>query len=128
MYTLAYAHFAKYENIPNPGDLDPSELPGGALILAMQADNYGDTIKWKAGSDGRIKDMRVLNAGKYKPTIRNLSIEKHWAPIFKAVTCILNSTRKKKKAHSKSPLSHTSLEMLIDETPEYILVSDDSED
>ena len=169
MYTLrlAYAHFAKYKEIPNPGDLDPSELPGGALILATQAvsshlnwhsikaytyfypfqvehafkfwktgefvedktshfsaDNYGDTIKWKAGPDGRIKDMRVLNAGKYKPTIRNLSIEKHWVPIFNAVTRILNSTRKKKKACSKSASSYASSEMLIDETPEYILVSD----
>ena len=37
MYTLAHAHFAEYEDIPDPSDLLPSELPGGALILAMQA-------------------------------------------------------------------------------------------
>lgn len=37
MYTLAHAHFAEYEDIPDPSDLNPSELPGGALILAMQA-------------------------------------------------------------------------------------------
>jgi hypothetical protein len=37
MYTLAHAHFAEYEDIPNPSDLNPSELPRGALILAMQA-------------------------------------------------------------------------------------------
>jgi hypothetical protein len=95
MYTLAHAHFAEYEDIPDPSDLLPSELPGGALILAMQAvslalhvtsqdfayfiffsfqvehafkfwktgefiedktshfsaDNYGDTVKRKAGPD-----------------------------------------------------------------------------
>ena len=40
MYTLAHAHFAEYEDIPDPSDLDPSELPGGALILAMQAVSF----------------------------------------------------------------------------------------
>jgi hypothetical protein len=40
MYTLAHGHFAEYEDIPNASDLDPSELPGGALILAMQAVSF----------------------------------------------------------------------------------------
>jgi hypothetical protein len=40
MYTLAYAHFVEYEDIPVPYDLDLSELPGGALILAMQAVSF----------------------------------------------------------------------------------------
>jgi hypothetical protein len=38
--SLAHAHFAEYEDIPDPSDLDPSELPGGALILAMQAVSF----------------------------------------------------------------------------------------
>ena len=165
MYTLAHAHFAEYEDIPDPSDLHASELPGGALILAMQAvsftlrltcqqlakfysffsqvehafkfwksgefvedksshfsaDNYGDTVKRKVGPDGRIKDMRVLNAGRYKPTIRSLSVVKHWVPIFNNVAHILTSTRKK-KARSKSASSRASSEIFIDETPEYILV------
>jgi hypothetical protein len=144
-------------------------LPGGALILAMQAvslalhvtsqdfayfiffsfqvehafkfwktgefiedktshfsaDNYGDTVKRKAGPDGRVKDVRVLNAGQYKPTIRSLTVDRHWVPIFKSVTRILSSTRKKKKARSKSASSRASSEMLIDDTPEYILASDE---
>jgi hypothetical protein len=166
MYTLAHAHFAEFEDIPNPSDLNPSELPGGALILAMQAvsfalhlkmtslqfislqvehafkfwktgefvedktsqfsaDNYGDTVKRKPGPDGRIKDVRVLNSGRYKPTVHSLSVDRHWVPIFNAVTRILNSTRKKKKARSKSASSRASSEMLIDDTPEYILVSDE---
>lgn len=92
--------------------------------LHFSADNYGDTVKRKAGPDGRIKDMRVLNAGQYKPTIRSLSVARHWVPIFNAVTRIL-STRKKKKARSKSASSRASSEMLIDDTPEYILLSDE---
>ena len=91
----------------------------------FSADNYGDTVKRKAGPDGRIKDVRVLNAVRYKPTIRSLSIGRHWVPIFNAVTCILSNTRKKKKARSKSASSRASSEMLIDDTPEYILVSDE---
>lgn len=90
----------------------------------FSADNYGDTVKRKAGADGRMKDMRVLNAGRYKPTIRSLTVVRHWVPIFKSVTRILSSTRKK-KSRSKSASSRASSEMLIDETPEYILVSDE---
>jgi hypothetical protein len=93
--------------------------------LQFSADNYGDTIKRKPGPDGRIKDVRVLNSGRYKPTVNSLSVDKHWAPIFNAVTRILNSTKKKKKARSKSASSRASSEMLIDDTPEYILVSDE---
>ncbi|KDR68743.1 hypothetical protein GALMADRAFT_1026983 [Galerina marginata CBS 339.88] len=148
MYTLAHAHFSEYEDIPDPRDLHPSELPGGALILAMQAvehaftfwrtgefvedksshfsaDRYGDTVKRKPGADGgRAKDVKVLVAGRYKPTIRSLTVEKHWVPIFKAVTDIL-SVNRKKKARSKSASSRASSEMIIDETPEFILVSDE---
>ena len=40
IYTLAHAHFAEYEDIPDPHNLDSSELPGGALVLAMQAVNF----------------------------------------------------------------------------------------
>ena len=48
----------------------------------FSADNYGDTVKRKAGPDGRIKDVRVLNVGRYKPTICSLSIGRHWVPIL----------------------------------------------
>ena len=77
------------------------------------------------GPDGRIKDVRVLNAGQYKPTIRSLTVARHCVPIFNAVTRILNTTQKKKKALSKSASLRTSSEMLIDDTPEYILVLDE---
>jgi protoporphyrinogen oxidase len=90
----------------------------------FSADNYGDTVKRTVGSDKRIKSVRVLNAGRYKPTIRSLSVDRHWVPIFNAVTRILASTRKK-KARSKSASTRASSEMLIDETPEYILLSDE---
>lgn len=69
--------------------------------------------------------MRVLNAGKYKPTIRSLSIDRHWVAIFNAVARILSTRKKKARDRSKSASSHASSDMLIDETPEYILVSDE---
>lgn len=47
MYTLAHAHFAEYEEIPIPSDLDPSELPGGALILALQAVSFVLHFTWQ---------------------------------------------------------------------------------
>ncbi|KAF8805360.1 hypothetical protein BYT27DRAFT_7258471 [Phlegmacium glaucopus] len=37
MYTLAHGHFADFDDVPNPETLDKSELPSGALILALQA-------------------------------------------------------------------------------------------
>jgi hypothetical protein len=41
MYTLTHGHFADFNNVlnnvPNPATLDKSELPSGALILALQA-------------------------------------------------------------------------------------------
>ena len=146
IYTLAHAHFTEYEDIPDPRNLDSSELPGGALILALQAVNfalhltcqhYTNSVSvffrsnmlsnfgkpGKVGPDRRIKDVRVLNAGQYK-LIHSLTIDRHWVPIFNTVARILTSTRKK-KARSKSNSSHASSEMLIDETPEYILVSDE---
>ena len=37
MYTLAHGHFADFDDVPDPATLDKSELPSGALILALQA-------------------------------------------------------------------------------------------
>lgn len=71
-----------------------------------------------------MRDVMVLNAGKYKPTIRSLSIEGHWVPIFEAVNNILNEN-KRKKARSKSASSRASSEIPIDDAPEYLLVSDE---
>ncbi|KAF8970180.1 hypothetical protein BDZ97DRAFT_1902185 [Flammula alnicola] len=150
IYTLAHAYFSDYEEVPDPRDLDESELPGGALILSLQAvehafkfwktgtftednttaahfsgDNYGDNVRRKPGPDGRMRDVLVLNAGQYKATVRNLAVESHWVPIFEAVNNILDSTRWKKKGRSKSASSRASSEIAVDNVSEYILVSDD---
>ena len=37
MYTLAHGHFTDFDDVPDPATLDKSELPSGALILALQA-------------------------------------------------------------------------------------------
>ncbi|KAF8809369.1 hypothetical protein BYT27DRAFT_7094606 [Phlegmacium glaucopus] len=147
MYTLAHAYFAEYDEIPDPHELDKLELPGGALVLSLQAvehafkfwkqgkfinsddkstighfsgDIYGDNIKRKNG-----EDVRVLNAGQYKKTIENFSVEKHWVPIFEAANEVLNASRRKKKGRSQSALSQASSEATMADIPEYILVSDD---
>jgi hypothetical protein len=37
LYTLALAHFAEWEDVPNPELLSEDEKPYGAFILALQA-------------------------------------------------------------------------------------------
>ncbi|KAF8811356.1 hypothetical protein BYT27DRAFT_7253054 [Phlegmacium glaucopus] len=147
MYMLAHAYFAEYDEIPDPRKLDKLELPGGALVLSLQAvehafkfwkqgkfidsddkstighfsgDIYGDNIKRKNG-----EDVWVLNAGQYKKTIENFLVEKHWVLIFEAANEVLNASRRKKKGRSQSALSQASSEAIMADIPEYILVSDD---
>lgn len=37
LYTLALAHFAEWEDVPDPERLSENEKPYGAFILALQA-------------------------------------------------------------------------------------------
>ncbi|KJA20449.1 hypothetical protein HYPSUDRAFT_203766 [Hypholoma sublateritium FD-334 SS-4] len=78
LYTLSHAHLIKYDDIPNPDNLEDDEKPVGALILALQAvehafklrrtgehieptsstgyfscDNYGDYIEQKIVDTGK---------------------------------------------------------------------------
>ncbi|KAF8811831.1 hypothetical protein BYT27DRAFT_7088633 [Phlegmacium glaucopus] len=150
MYTLAHGHFADFDDVPNPETLDKSELPSGALILALQAvyhafgswrtgkyikdaspkgffsaDIYGDGIRREADGNGKMKarTVHVNTASQYLPTLKALTMD-HWVKIFNDVREILEQGKKRKR--SKSISSRASSDAYDEaETHEYILLSDD---
>ncbi|KIM41783.1 hypothetical protein M413DRAFT_410062 [Hebeloma cylindrosporum] len=149
MYTLAHAHFADFDDVPDAEKLE--RKPVGALILAIQAvehafkswttgayvkitspkgyfsaDNYGDKIMKVAGKDRRTKHVNNRRATQYTPTI-NAFKDHHWNSILSAVRDILGENGNKRK-RSKSASSRASSEFDMDEVEadkDYILLSDD---
>ncbi|KAF9038039.1 hypothetical protein BJ165DRAFT_1531933 [Panaeolus papilionaceus] len=150
VYTLAQAHFADYDKIPDPRELAQSKLPCGALILAIQAvehtlklwttgefidnkkssgfflaDNYADTTRQVVGPDGRARTVTVPVASHFKSTIDSLNVAKHWVPIFDDIrftlTSILEKCRCKARSVSVSSAASSDVDM---DVPDYQLESD----
>ncbi|KAF9538908.1 hypothetical protein CPC08DRAFT_824597 [Agrocybe pediades] len=151
MYTLAHAHFAEYEDIPDPSDLPKDDLPAGALVLALQAvehafkfwktgvfeadnslkfsgDLYGDNMVRKPGGPGgRIIQVLERRSGLYMPSAQELKIEK-WQEIFSEVKQILEESKHRKRGRSRSASSsRASCEPSREPTPIPIMDSDSEE-
>ncbi|KDR69496.1 hypothetical protein GALMADRAFT_215158 [Galerina marginata CBS 339.88] len=108
--------------------VDVSDFSAGTPLSStghFSGDNYGDKMEKKPGPDGKMRDVLVPNAGCYNTTIRNLSVEKHWGPIFEEANNVLNASRRKKKGRSRSASSQASSEIVVDDVPNFFLVSDD---
>ncbi|KAF8801817.1 hypothetical protein BYT27DRAFT_7245062 [Phlegmacium glaucopus] len=73
MYTLAHGHFADFDNVPDPTTLEKSELPSGALILALQA-VYHAFCSWRTGK--YIKDASPK--GFFSADIYGDGIRRQW--------------------------------------------------
>ncbi|KAF8808307.1 hypothetical protein BYT27DRAFT_7222942 [Phlegmacium glaucopus] len=151
LYTLALAHFAEWEDVPDPERLSEKEKPYGAFILALQAvqhalkawttgeyveprgsanhfsaDNYSDRTERKSDK-GRTVNVLVRRATQYMPTVKALTKD-HWEAIFKEIANILADNKPKRK-RSRSASSHGSEVPEEEEAAqEYILVSDDDDE
>ncbi|KAF8799804.1 hypothetical protein BYT27DRAFT_7221912 [Phlegmacium glaucopus] len=147
LYTLALAHFAEWEDVPDPERLNEDEKPYGAFILALQAvqhalkawttgeyveargsanhfsaDNYGDRTERKSDK-GRTVNVLVRRATQYMPTVKALSKD-HWDAIFAEISNILADNQPKRK-RSRSASSRGSEAPKEEEAAqEYVLVSD----
>ncbi|PPQ82128.1 hypothetical protein CVT24_012431 [Panaeolus cyanescens] len=155
IYTLAQAHFADYDEVPNPMELEKSELPCGALILAIQAvehvfkwwqtghfvedkntsgffsaDNYADSVKRVIGADGRAKNTLFLVAGRFKRAVESLDVETHWVPMFEDITTTLHHVieKRRRKSRSQSVSSAASSDFIVESDMELLFESDGDED